>query len=149
MASIFFLCGVFQFLLRVEEIVLCLAQIFVSNPALTLFVSFLGHQVLKLLVLLLQHRFHLAVSTCEPINFLLKHLTLVGLPLNRTFHLIDLELALADLILDLLKLLLKVRNCVLLQANLALSLSDLVLIALNHQVLGLATVLGHISSLYL
>ena len=76
--------------LRIEQVVLGLAEVLLSHPALPLFVSLLVYEVLKLGPLMAQLLLHLTVSTADPVNLLLQHLAFVRFVLNATFHLINL-----------------------------------------------------------
>ena len=80
----------FKLMLSIKQVVLCLSTGFLGHPTLPLLVCLLGDQVLKLSTLVVQLLLHLAVSTANPINFLLKHLPLVRLVLDALLHLIDL-----------------------------------------------------------
>jgi len=107
---LFFLSRLRQLLLRVELVVFGLAQVFFSDPALTLFVCLRAHQVFELCVLVSQHLLHLAVGACQSVYFLLQLLTLVRLLLHRSLHLVDFLLALAHLLLSFAHFLIQVGN---------------------------------------
>ena len=129
-----------QLRLGIEEVVLGLAQVLLGDPALSLLVRLLVHQLLEVGVLALELLLHLAVSVSDAVHFLLQHLPLVRFSLNRLFHLVDFLLALANLVLNLAHLFVEVGHGGLLQVDLPLSLSDLVVEAVEEHVLGLATV---------
>ena len=92
-------------------------------------------------MLVLEHLLHLTVSARDTINFLLEHLALIRLLLHRSFHFVDFDLALTDVLFDLLHFLFKICNSVLLQNDFAFSFLDFVLIAREHQALSLTSVL--------
>ena len=98
-------------------------------------------------MLVLEHLLHLTVSARDTINFLLEHLALIRLLLHRSFHFVDFDLALTDVLFDLLHFLFKVCNGVLLQNYFTFTILDFVLIAREHQALSLASILRCISGL--
>ena len=77
-------------MLSIKQVILLLTKRLLGHPALPLLVCLLSDEVLKLGPLVVQLLLHLAVSTADPINLLLKHLSLVRLVLNALFHFIDL-----------------------------------------------------------
>ena len=104
--TLFFLpLGLLKLMLCVKQVILGLTKRFLGHPALPFLVCLLSDEVLELGTLVVQLLLHLAVSTADPIDLLLKHLTLVCLVLDAPFHLVDLCLSLAHLILHLLHLL--------------------------------------------
>ena len=56
-------------------------------------------------MLMVELLLHLAVSTTNPIDFLLQHFSLVGLLLDIAFHVVYFRLSLAHLIFDLVSFL--------------------------------------------
>ena len=77
-------------MLSIKQVVLGLAERFLGHPALPLLVCLFSDEVLELSTLVVQLLLHLAVSTADPINLLLKHLSLVRLILDAPLHFIDL-----------------------------------------------------------
>ena len=89
--TLFFLpLDILKLMLSIKQVVLSLAERFLGHPALPLLVCLLSDEVLKLGPLVVQLLLHLTVSTTDPINLLLKHLSLVRLVLDASLHLIDL-----------------------------------------------------------
>ena len=89
--TLFFLpLGLLKLMLSIKQVVLGLAERFLGHPALPLLVCLFSDEVLELSTLVVQLLLHLAVSTADPINLLLKHLSLVCFVLDAPLHLIDL-----------------------------------------------------------
>ena len=89
--TLFFLpLGLLKLMLSIKQVVLGLAERFLGHPTLPLLVCLLSNEVLELGTLVVQLLLHLAVSTADPIDLLLKHLSLVRFVLDAPLHLVDL-----------------------------------------------------------
>ena len=138
-----------EFMLGVEEVIFALSEGLLGHPPLPLLVRLFIHQVFQLALLEVQLLLHLAVSTADPINLLLKHLALVCLVLNVAFHLIDFRLSLPDLIFDFFSLFGNIFHRSLLQFNFTLCLFYLILQTLKKHTLGFTPILCVVPRIHL
>lgn len=147
LAFFFFLLASIELLLNVEQIILGFPEVLLCDPALPLLVCLGGHQVLQLHVLVSVHLLHLTVARAKPVHFLLQLLAFVSFRLNRAFHLIDLLLALAYMILHLVHFLIEVGNSALLKVDFTPRLFDFVCKAIDQHVLGFTAILRRLPRL--
>ena len=84
--------------------------------------------------------FKLAISIANPVDFLLKQLSLVRLLLDCSFHFIYLLLSLSNVVLNLIHFLVKVAHGVLLKGNFTPGLLDLILQSFDHHGLSFTSI---------
>lgn len=149
LAALLFLPFYFlELLLCIEKVVLGFSEVFFGNPALPLLVTLLADKVLEVSLLVAQLLLHLTVSVGNPVHLLLKHLPLVCLVLDHPFHLIDFLLPLADVVLQLIHLLVEVVHRTLCEVYFAVDLFDAVHEGLDDQRLRFSFVRVDVASLH-